>query len=603
MITSVVVDNLSKQFHDLPDIGLAYIYFNYNAHKHQRLQDVLSSIFKQLCQNMKVLPEILSKLHEKHAAQLTQPSPEELENALIETSKSLSRVFIVLDGLDECQATLDCHTRLLSCLYNLQTKTQASILITSRPTSEVEIIFSGCLKQEIKAKASDVDKYVESRLPKVLGSGLETANLGAMIKSKVMGIVDGMFLLAQLYMDSLQDATSAAEVREALDEIEIQPSQNTEDGSYTPMLFKAYDKVMARISGQQPRSRNLAMKTLSWVVHAKRLLTTAELQHALAVRDTDTALDFQNVREIDMILSVCAGLITVGENSDCVRLAHETTQKYLESTAAKYFPNAQSEITSTCTAYLTFHGFDVLPVQSRLLRMTTERPLFPYAATYWGHHAREAGQCVSDSVNKLLRCNVSVQIACSKISSENDILNPNTTWNPLHLAAFFGLSRHVEALIDDGLDPKRVGDRNISPLMVASANGFEEVVNLLLNKGADIQAKCSGQRTALIFASLFGHGAIVRKLLVKGADVTAGPYTDMLAFDPASVPGYWDVVSLLAEALLKAGSTGSHGRYLMRLDGGIDRMTRMLLRWGAHMRHPPSMMASGSAPLDPTLGK
>jgi hypothetical protein len=48
------------------------------------------------------------------------------------------------------------------------------------------------------------------------------------------------------------------------------------------------------------------------------------------------------------MVSVCAGLVTVDEESDIIHLAHYATQEYFERTQNFRFPDAQRDIAITC---------------------------------------------------------------------------------------------------------------------------------------------------------------------------------------------------------------------------------------------------------------
>lgn len=75
----------------------------------------------------------------------------------------------------------------------------------------------------------------------------------------------------------------------------------------------------------------IAHSTFTWVVNAKRPLTVQELQVALAIESGAKKLDVDNLLDIEIILSVCAGLVIVNEQLSVVRLVHYTTQEYLDS--------------------------------------------------------------------------------------------------------------------------------------------------------------------------------------------------------------------------------------------------------------------------------
>jgi hypothetical protein len=70
-----------------------------------------------------------------------------------------------------------------------------------------------------------------------------------------------------------------------------------------------------------------------------------ELQHALAVEVGDSRLGEDNLERIERMVSVCAGLVTVDEESSIIRLVHYTMQEYFERTQEKWFPNAETDIT------------------------------------------------------------------------------------------------------------------------------------------------------------------------------------------------------------------------------------------------------------------
>ncbi|KAH8799669.1 ankyrin repeat protein, partial [Xylogone sp. PMI_703] len=120
---------------------------------------------------------------------------------------------------------------------------------------------------------------------------------------------------------------------------------------------RAYEDAMERISGQIKDQEELAKQVLSWITCAKRPLAIIELQHAIGVELGEYQLDERNISEIEDIISVCAGLVTIDEESGIIRLVHYTTQEYFERTQSQWFPKAESEITATCVTYLSFDTF------------------------------------------------------------------------------------------------------------------------------------------------------------------------------------------------------------------------------------------------------
>jgi hypothetical protein len=149
---------------------------------------------------------------------------------------------------------------------------------------------------------------------------------------------------------------------------------------------------MKRIEGQVKDQEELAKQVLSWITCAMRPLTTSELRHALAVEVGQAELDKENLPEIEDIVSVCAGLVTVDEESGIIRLVHYTTQEYFKWTRERWFQNAETDITNVCITYLSFHAFESGFCQTDVefeerLRLNQ---LYDYVAHNWGSHAREA---------------------------------------------------------------------------------------------------------------------------------------------------------------------------------------------------------------------
>ena len=155
------------------------------------------------------------------------------------------------------------------------------------------------------------------------------------------------FLLAQLHLDSLIGKRSPKAIRNALKKLP------TGSEAYD----HAYNDAMERIEGQIADSQKLAKQILSWITCAERHVTTLELRHALAVEVSESEFDKENLSEVEDMISVCAGLVTVDEQSDIIRLVHYTTQEYFKRTQKYWFPNTQTDIATSCVTYLSFDTF------------------------------------------------------------------------------------------------------------------------------------------------------------------------------------------------------------------------------------------------------
>ena len=94
-------------------------------------------------------------------------------------------------------------------------------------------------------------------------------------------------------------------------------------------VFETYNDTIERIKDQHEDDAKLALKILSYVFFAKRPLKVDELLHAVAVEAEDTALDETALSDVENLLRVSAGLVTVDEMSNTIRLVHYTLQQHL----------------------------------------------------------------------------------------------------------------------------------------------------------------------------------------------------------------------------------------------------------------------------------
>src|SRR6266480_7122313 len=122
-------------------------------------------------------------------------------------------------------------------------------------------------------------------------------------------------------------------------------------------LDDTYDEAIKRIRSQDRGDVELAEKVLYWISYAVRPLTVSEIQHALATEPGDVGLDEEALSDEDILVSVCAGLVTIDQKSNIIRLVHYTTEEYFQRVHVSWFPDAHTNIATTCLTYLSFDVF------------------------------------------------------------------------------------------------------------------------------------------------------------------------------------------------------------------------------------------------------
>jgi ankyrin repeat protein len=391
-------------------------------------------------------------------------------------------------------------------------------------------------------------------------------------------------------------------------------------------LNSAYSGALQRIEGQLDNDRKLAKDVLSWIIFAKRPLTTAELCCALAVEPGETELDPENKPDVDDIVSVCAGLVVVDQESAIIRLVHYTTQEYFERISSRLSPDRELGIAKTCLTYLSFSVFESgsCATDEEFEERLRRHELLDYAAKHYGEHIRSVDAnvaylaCTFVTQGGIFSCAAQVLFVPSYKNRGYSRSIPVVTglhwiarfglcdaakeWlrrkgdetcavnatdsngeRPLMYAVNHGHYAMAELLLDKGADVNAQGGYLRNALQAASSEDYEAVVKLLLDKGADVNAQGGEYGNALQAASSGGHEAVVKLLLDKGADVNAQGGYFKNALQAASSEDHEAVVKLLLDKGADVNAQGGeYGNALQAASsGGHEAVVKLLLDKGA----------------------
>ena len=194
---------------------------------------------------------------------------------------------------------------------------------------------------------------------------------------------------------------------------------------------------------------------------------------------------------------------------------------------------AHASIAQDCLIYLLqledsqdmdrTHDDDSFSGQWRLLfdrflkDLPASLPLISYAARYWAHHARLAGE----KPEQLFQ----LMVEAFEPHTFEAWIHVNTPWRKrlssrrLEYATKCRLPRLVRHLLDQDIDVNLPGAQRRTPLQTAAMVGDLELVKLLLNYGAKVNVPTRRCDSALWYAAERGFVEIVELLVEEGADI------------------------------------------------------------------------------------
>ncbi|KAL5353215.1 hypothetical protein ACLOAV_001250 [Pseudogymnoascus australis] len=260
---SAIVDKLQIQ-QDSLDAGLAFAYCNYKEHDIQTLSNLTSSLVQQLVHCYGAITDEVRELYIQYNPKNIQPSEGEFSKLLLSLITKFACVYIVIDALDECNPKI--RSKFIEKLRELPANVR--LLCTSRRLGDIEEAFNDASHLEIRASDGDVARYIEAQIlqvPKLVKFCGKAKDLQSTIIEKLVIKAKGMFLLAELHLESLKTKTDIKSHRKALD---VLPEE----------LEKTYEEALERIQRQPEDESRLAMRVLSWITHAVRPLKVGEIQ-------------------------------------------------------------------------------------------------------------------------------------------------------------------------------------------------------------------------------------------------------------------------------------------------------------------------------------
>lgn len=201
MLTSAVIDHLFETYAGDEKVGIAYIYCDhYIPNSEKSVSDLLACLLKQLAQGQSALSSSVQSIYNNHADKRTRPSLDQLSEALRSTAAGFSRVFIIVDALEEFPPSY--RDKFKSQIFALQHTCQGNIYMTSRTDQDLE----GCLGKdtvEICANDDDMVSYINAQMQSLPRFIRTHPTLPDLIKTTITKSAGGMYAFLPLRSNKL----------------------------------------------------------------------------------------------------------------------------------------------------------------------------------------------------------------------------------------------------------------------------------------------------------------------------------------------------------------------------------------------------------------
>jgi hypothetical protein len=374
----------------LQDKGLktATFFYSFNDMVRKKPITALRCIALQVLTHLDPIPDKVKRLYEEdlmnHCFKLNDLMiAAQVVEALI---KQVSRVHIIVDGLDECQERQQLFNSFCQ-LLEVRTYGIVKWFLASRAERDIRASMREHGVTEIEAPQdslmSDIRRYVADYFKGKLGHDCENCIEHWTSQS------EGNFLWTTLMLRIMEgeDLTCEEEIEEELNK-------------FPKGLTGCYIRSLAQLSKRPERHQQLARRIFTMIVGAVQPLHLSELSHALATTAGLTDYSSKKVPRLQLIEELCSNLVVFdrtskGSESDpLLKIAHKSIQDFflqdpnslgVPDDLRQYFvsgPAANLELGHSCLAYLRYVRYHQPQDVSTIIE-PEDHAFLRHAATFW----------------------------------------------------------------------------------------------------------------------------------------------------------------------------------------------------------------------------
>ncbi|KAH7002610.1 ankyrin repeat-containing domain protein [Ilyonectria destructans] len=461
--------------------AVSYAFCDYKNPDTYLPENIIATLAVQLGQQSEdafdLLEEYFDILHSENQLPM-QPNLDDLLDLIQGMADVYDKVFVVVDGLDECGDHVSRMTRSLKSIAN-RSKAISTAFFSRKEEDIREELEDEFEHIEVEAHTKDLEDYTlaEVNKRKVL-KRLEVKN-PALYKDILVTLVKdarGMFRWVACQIDHICDQPNNNARRMALREL-------------PPTLFGTYDRVLQKLRQSPPGMQTYIRKALHWIALGDPQIKIPALCEAVSIQDGIDKINEDDFIDEAEISRRCGCLLRKSLDGDYFEFAHFTVLEYLRSTNSESSvgefryseQDAFRSLAETAMRFLLFPCFDRKPTLSRATERTycmernQRHPFYP--------HAAEIPKCLmSFNSRDLLR---------SQLFEEEPVFSWIKRLFSGDKSGYFmswaqTASSHDDTIFDEFRTP------NTSPLHLAASFAMPELCRFLLQQGANVNLSNSG---------------------------------------------------------------------------------------------------------------
>ncbi|KAF4887570.1 Ankyrin repeat, PH and SEC7 domain containing protein secG [Colletotrichum fructicola] len=456
-------------------VASGFFFCDYKNEKTQTPANVLGALAHQLARQNEQAYVILEEYHKELNPKNGLPrslDSDDLVRVIVTMAQKFKKVYLVVDGLDECQDSTEDVVRAL-CVIS-ESSEAISMALLSRNEDNIRDHLQDpnrCFENiQIAAHTEDITEYVTSEIQQRIDNKklyLQDLSLKGEIVDSLVDGAKGMFRWVACQLDHLGYCMSDEQCREAL-------------RSLPPDLPETYLRILRRV----PRAHQMHVQLiLNCIAFAKPRLTIAQLREMLSVPSKGSLLKSSGLIHGDAITRYCSSLVRRANDRDHLEFAHFSVQEYLLSNDLMLSEFEMFSISKRrfnrllalrSLEYVQLDNFDHSPTStpeevSYMEKRDFQYPFYEYAARNWLCYAREEWDDP-----KLLA-------AAARLFD----LRKSSMFTSWAVTLVLYLRRHC--MKDQMAIIAEIIDKRFTPIHLAATMALPEVVSILLRHGTRFQ--------------------------------------------------------------------------------------------------------------------